>query len=68
MKTTSLILSLLFSDMKREDIYLELVFVMLFLKVGWLTLTVFLKHAANLVTYPHDRNQGQLAGCFSLCN
>ncbi|WP_259065789.1 hypothetical protein HDF24_02955 [Mucilaginibacter sp. X4EP1] len=47
MKIISWILSLFFSDMKPEDISLELIFVGLFFKAGWVLLITLLNYAVK---------------------
>jgi len=62
MKITSHIMSLILSDIKPEDIYVQLLFITLFLKVGWLMLVAFLSHAMETFTYPHDVTRNRITG------
>jgi hypothetical protein len=68
MKIISHILSLILSDMKPEYIYVQLLFITVFLKVGWLMLAAFLSHAIKTFTYQQDQAHSQLTGRFSLCH
>jgi hypothetical protein len=67
MKIASIILSLLLSDVKREVIYVELLFISLFIKVGWFMLVAFLSHLIKTFIYQHDPADRQLTGHLSLC-
>jgi hypothetical protein len=68
MKIASIVLSLLLSDVKREVIYVELLFISLFIKVGWFMLFAFLSHLIKTFTYQHDPADRQLTGRLSLCH
>jgi len=68
MKTISRLLSLILSDMKSEDIYVLLIFVTLFLKVGWVTLADFFRHAIKIFTEQHHRPQSRLTDGLTLCH
>jgi hypothetical protein len=67
MKITSHILSLILSDMKPEYIYVQLIFITLFIKVGWFTLVTFLSHAMKTFTCRHDLMLSHSTSRLSLC-
>jgi hypothetical protein len=67
MKITSHILSLILSDMKPEYIYVQLIFITLFLKVGWFMFVAFLSHTMKTFTCRHDLMLSHSTGRLSLC-
>ena len=68
MKIASLILSLLLSDTKAEQIYVELLFISLFVKVGWFSLLALLNHTLKTISCYHGPADRQLIVRLSLCN
>ena len=68
MKTLSYILTLVLPDMKSEYIYMQLLFIGLLLKAGWLLLAGLLSHAMKMFKGLHSQHNSQGSGRLSLCH
>jgi hypothetical protein len=70
MKIASHILSLFLSDLKSEDIYVQLLFITLVLKAKWVLLMVLLNHAVKTFNCTHawagNRVSHRLALCYKV--
>jgi hypothetical protein len=68
MKIAAHFLSPVLSDMKAEDIDVQLLFITLFYKVVGIVLAASLSHAIKAFTYQHERPHGQVTARISLCH
>ena len=68
MKTISHILSLVLPDIKPEYIYMQLLFITLFFKVGWIVLATSLTHAIKTFIHQYGRGHSQVTDRLSLCH
>jgi hypothetical protein len=68
MKTISYILSLVLPDLKSEYIYMQLLFISLLIKAGWLLLAGLLSHAMKMFKGLHRQHHMQVTGRLSLCH
>ena len=68
MKTISYILSLVLPDIKSEYIYMQLLFMALLFKAGWLLLAGLLNQAVKMFKGLHSQHNSQGSGRLSLCH
>ena len=68
MKLLSYVLSLILSDIRPEDIYVQLLFISLVIKSAMLTCAVVLNLAIKRISTPQVRTHRQSTGHLSLCH
>jgi hypothetical protein len=67
MKIISHILTLFLSGMKSEDIYLELILIILALKAEWVVLAAFFSNAVKTFACRYQQPNSYRTGHLSLC-
>ena len=68
MKTISHILSLVLSDMKSEDVYVQLLFITLVFRAKWVLLIALLNHAMKAFNCTHAWAGNRVSYRLALCH